>query len=121
MYRLLSLLLVVVAVEGCGSPPRAVGVRIQPEEKDVLLCRVDLTGPLSPGGYVDWAERNLDRLGRAPVNPFYPGTPVYRLRYLFFEGVRPLASVTFERDENPAGDGFLVFQSARIRSRGAGP
>ena len=90
------------------------------EEKDVLRYRIELSGPMSPLEYLHWTEKDLSTVQHDPTNPFFPGTPVYRIRYSFFEGKQHLASVYYEREEERIGPSGLRHQRTLVHPYDSG-
>ncbi|MEE8141812.1 MAG: hypothetical protein V3T77_01810 [Planctomycetota bacterium] len=105
-HKIFLALALLLAIPGCHATPATLRVVLHPEEKDVLLYRVELSRPLRPVEYLRWSEEDLERIGHDPVNPFYPATPVYQLQYAFFHGPHHLASVFYERDDESQSDEF---------------
>ena len=116
-HPLIALAILVLPLLGsCRALSTTVEVTVRPQEKDVLLCFVHLTRALRPREYVAWTEEDLLRTGHDPENPFFPGTPVYQMKYVFFEGNQHLASVYYQRDESGENGPQLLYQRARIHA-----
>ena len=120
LRRILMTLIIVCsssAIAGCQATARPVSVELHPLEKDVLLCRVELPRAWKPVQYLEWAEHNLAEMDHNPENPFYPGTPVYKLHYTFYQGSRHLASVHFQCEEEAlAAPGNLTYKRSLVHN-----
>ncbi len=73
-------------------------IDLRATEKDVIICSVEVSAPLEPEEYLEWARTDLARAGGEVENPFF-ATPVYELCYRFHSGARSLATVLYRRKE----------------------